>query len=152
MAVIFQALSGEDLAHARELFDEYARAVDEPRCFVNFEKELVALPGAYAPPAGRLYLARSEGGPAGCAALRRLDAARGEMKRLYVRPAFRGRGLGRTLADAVIAAAREQRYARLMLDTLPGMREAIALYRTLGFRDTAPYSSTPDAICLELVL
>jgi len=152
MATIVQALSAEDLERARALFDEYARAVDEPCCFVDFEKELAALPGEYAPPAGRLYLARADGGPAGCAALRRLDAARGEMKRLYVRPAFRGQNLGRGLAHAVIGAAREQGYARLLLDTLPSMREAIALYRTLGFREIAPYSSTPGAICFELAL
>lgn len=152
MVTIVQALSGDDLERARELFDEYARAVDEPCCFVDFGKELAALPGEYAPPAGRLYLARAGSGAAGCAALRRLDAARGEMKRLYVRPAFRGRRLGRGLADAVIGAAREQGYARLLLDTLPSMHEAMALYRTLGFREIAPYSSTPGAICFELAL
>jgi putative acetyltransferase len=152
MATILQAMSGEDLERARELFDEYARAVDEPCCFVDFEKELAALPGEYAPPAGRLFLARADGAPAGCAALRRRDAVQGEMKRLYVRPAFRGQSLGRTLADAVIGAAREEGYARLLLDTLPTMSTAIALYRTIGFREIAPYSSTPGAICFELVL
>ncbi len=152
MAVILQVRTGDDLLQARALFSEYARAVDEPRCFVNFENELAALPGEYVPPAGRLYLARADSGAAGCAALRRLDAARAEMKRLYVRPGFRGQGLGRGLADAVIVAAREQGYGQLMLDTLPSMREAIALYRALGFRETAPYSSTPGAICFELAL
>jgi ribosomal protein S18 acetylase RimI-like enzyme len=154
MFEVAPAAAPADLEQARILFREYAEQVDAPCCFATFAAEVASLPGEYAPPAGRLLLARRNGQAAGCVAMRRLDAGRGEMKRLYVREAFRGDGLGRTLAGVVIAAAREQRYARLMLDTLPKMGEAIALYRSLGFRETGPYSAepTPGAIFFELRL
>lgn len=146
-----QAASAADIEVLRGLFREYQRWVDEPCCFASFEQELAGLPGDYAPPAGRLLLASEAGAPAGCAALRRLDAKTGEMKRLYVRPAFRGRGLGRQLAEAVIGAAREAGYASLVLDTLPKMTSAIALYRALAFSPRGPYSAspTPGAIFFE---
>jgi GNAT superfamily N-acetyltransferase len=154
MARIRQATSAGDVACARELFQEYARAADAPDCFTGFERELDALPGEYAPPGGGLFLALEDGSPAGCAALRRIDAVTGEMKRLYARPSYRGRGTGRELALAVIAAARDAGYLRLVLDTLPSMTRAQALYRSLGFRPTGPYLScpTPGASCFELVL
>ena len=143
-----------DLAAVRELFMEYVRSVDEPRCFVGFERELAGLPGEYALPAGRLLLARAGADAAGCVGLRRLDAATAEIKRLYLRPAHRGLGIGRELAQAAIGAARETGCARVVLDTLPKMREAIALYRSLGFRETGPYLAqpTPGSICFELPL
>ncbi|MGH8676146.1 MAG: GNAT family N-acetyltransferase, partial [Burkholderiales bacterium] len=113
---------------------------------------VATLPGEYALPAGRLFLARRDRLAAGCVAMRPLDGRSGEMKRLYVREAFRGGGLGRTLSNLVIAAAREQGYERLVLDTLPQMREAIVLYRSLGFRETGPYSAspTPGALYFQL--
>jgi ribosomal protein S18 acetylase RimI-like enzyme len=154
MLEVAPAVAPADLEQARILFREYAEQVDAPCCFATFNEEVATLPGEYALPAGRLLLARRDGQAAGCVAMRRLDAGSGEMKRLYVRQAFRGDGLGRTLTALVIAAAREQHYARLLLDTLPKMGEAIALYRALGFRETGPYSAepTPGAIFFELRL
>jgi putative acetyltransferase len=154
MTAIIEATSAENVSRARELFAEYARAVDEPACFGGFERELAALPGEYAPPAGRLYLALEKGVATGCVALRRLDAATGEVKRLYVRPGARGTGSGRVLARKVIDAAKEIGYSRVVLDTLPKMRAARSLYGALGFREIPPYLScpTPGAICYELRL
>lgn len=154
MMTIVQAASADDIARARELFAEYARAVDEPACFEGFQQELAQLPGEYAPPAGRLYLALEDGVPTGCVALRRLDASTGEVKRLYVRAGARGAGSGRELARKVIDAARGIGYARLVLDTLPKMRAARSLYGSLGFREIPAYLSrpTPGAICYELRL
>ena len=143
-----------DLEQARILFREYADQVDAPCCFATFNDEVESLPGEYAPPGGRLFVARKGGEAAGCVAMRRLDSSSGEMKRLYVRQSFRRDRLGRTLAKLVITAAREQRYRRLVLDTLPKMREAIALYQSLGFVERGPYSDepTPGAIFFELTL
>jgi ribosomal protein S18 acetylase RimI-like enzyme len=148
------ATAPEELDQARMLFREYADQVDAPCCFATFNSEVESLPGEYAPPAGRLFLARRGDEAAGCVAMRRLDPASGEMKRLYVREAFRRDRLGRTLAKLVITSAREQRYRRLLLDTLPKMHEAIALYRSLGFVERSPYSDepTPGAIFFELRL
>ena len=114
-------------------------------CFQGFDEEVATLPGAYARPKGRLLLARVAGMPAACAALRPLGAGDGEMKRLYVRPQFRGMGLGRALAEIVIDEARSIGYEHVKLDTLPQMREAQALYGELGFRDVAPYNDNPIA-------
>lgn len=154
MAQILDARTASDLDSVRALFREYEQGVAEPCCFAGFEKELAALPGDYAPPAGALLLARDAAGDGGCVALRRLDAARGEIKRLYVRSDRRGGGLGRELALAAIAAARKAGYKGLVLDTLPKMTEAIALYRALGFSPTGPYSAapTPGAIFFQLTL
>ena len=142
----------QDLEDVRTLFGEYSRLVAEALCFQNFDQELEALPGLYAPPAGALLIARETDSAAGCVALRRLDAGTGEMKRMYVRDAYRGSGLGRRLALAVIEEARTRKYGRVVLDTLPKLAPAIALYRDLGFRETGPYlaSPTPGAICFEL--
>ena len=154
MLIIAPAATPRDIADARTLFGEYAALVAEALCFQNFDAELAALPGEYAPPGGVLLIARDGDAPAGCVALRRLDAGTGEMKRMYVREAYRGGGLGRRLAVAVIEEARKRKYARLVLDTLPKLTQAIALYRDLGFRETGPYlaSPTPCAICFELKL
>jgi len=154
MPQIVPADSADDVECVRVLFREYAQGVAEPCCFAGFEQELAALPGEYALPAGSLLLARDGAGAAGCVALRPLDARSAEMKRLYVRAQYRGAGLGRALATAAIGAAREAGYARIVLDTLPKMVEAIALYRALGFRPTGPYSAapTPGAIFFELSL
>ena len=146
MARLVEATRAEQVAVVRGLFAEYARLIDEPACFIGFERELEALPGDY-----RLLLAEAA---AGCVAVRLLDASTAEMKRLYVRSAHRGKGLGRALAQAAIDVAREAGCARIVLDTLPKMREAQALYDLLGFRKIAPYLSdpTPGALCYELRL
>ena len=131
---------------------EYAGLVAEALCFQNFDQELEALPGEYAPPGGALLIARDAGMAAGCVALRRIDAGTGEMKRMYVRESRRGSGLGRRLALAIIGEARQRKHSRIVLDTLPKLAAAIALYRDLGFRETGPYlaSPTPGALCFEL--
>jgi GNAT superfamily N-acetyltransferase len=146
MARLVEATGAAQVAVVRELFAEYARGVDEPCCFAGFERELDSLPGEY-----RLFLVDDA---AGCVAVRFLDRQTAEMKRLYVRAAHRGRGLGRALAEAAIAAARQAGCARIVLDTLPKMREAQALYAMLGFKRIEPYLSepTPGALCFELSL
>lgn len=152
---LIQATSSQQIDQARELFLEYASSLGFSLCFQNFDQELKDLPGAYAPPGGRLLLARSQLQAAGCVALRPLDQQICEMKRLYVRPAYRGRGVGRMLVDSIILEARTIGYERLRLDTVASsMQEAIALYRQRGFREIAPYRENPMAgtIYLELLL
>jgi GNAT superfamily N-acetyltransferase len=142
---------GPRLLEARSLFLEYWRSFGFTPCFQGFDRELAALPGAYGPPRGALLLAPGEG----CVGVRALDAETAEMKRLYVHPRARGTGLGRALAAAAVAHARETGFSRLVLDTLPEkMAEAVALYRSMGFGETAPYlpEPTPGALCLELRL
>jgi putative acetyltransferase len=144
-----------DLDRVRALFNEYAAGLGFSLCFQGFARELAELPGAYAPPGGRLLLARAgDGTDAGCVALRPIAPDGGEMKRLFVRPGFRGLGLGRRLAEAVIGAARDIGYRRVCLDTLPSMGEAIGLYRSLGFRAADPYYANPveGAMFFELDL
>ncbi len=130
-----------------DLLRAYERGLGISLCFQDFESELAGLPGDYAPPDGGLILARGGGELVGVVALRALDRAAGicEMKRLYVAPAGRGQGLGRRLAEAVIAEARRLGYRAMRLDTLPSMREAQALYERLGFRDIANYNGNPVA-------
>ena len=150
---ILQAITSQQVADARALFREYERSLGIDLCFQGFEQELAGLPGAYAPPRGRLLLAVDEA-PAGCVAVRPLEDAVCEMKRLYVRPQYRGRRAGRRLAERVIAEAQAIGYARVQLDTLPSMKEALALYRALGFVEIAPYyaNPVPGARFLELDL
>jgi putative acetyltransferase len=152
---IRKAISGEDVAAVRELFQEYARTLGVDLCFQGFDTELAELPGDYAAPWGRLFLASDPAGrPAGCVALRRLDDETCEMKRLFVAGGHRGSGLGRALAEVVIEDARAIGYRRIRLDTLPSMTEAAALYERLGFRDIEPYYTNPvaGARFLELAL
>lgn len=138
-----QATSPADLSAARELFEEYAAWLGVDLCFQGFAEELAALPGNYAPPRGRLLLARRGDAVAGCVALRPLDDGPGEVKRLFVRPAFRGTGLGNRLAAEIVAAARQIGYPRLMLDTLDWMRAARAVYAAQGFREVSAYYDNP---------
>ncbi|MGA3283452.1 MAG: GNAT family N-acetyltransferase [Verrucomicrobiota bacterium] len=142
------------MSEIRGLFLEYANSIETDLCFQNLERELAELPGRYAPPEGRLLLARDGAQAAGCVALRKIGGGICEMKRLYVRPVFRRKGLGRALAGKIIAAAREIGYERMRLDTLAAMKEAIQLYESLGFRRIQPYYDNPDdsAIFLELQL
>jgi putative acetyltransferase len=144
-----------DLVEVRGLLREYATSLAFPLDFQDFDRELAELPGAYAPPRGALLLARGQG----CVALRPLGDTTCEMKRLYVRPQARGAGLGRKLAETIVAEARRLEYARMRLDTVPGMETAQALYEQLGFREIAPYTTNPVAgtrfleldLCSELV-
>jgi GNAT superfamily N-acetyltransferase len=134
---------------------EYASSLGFSLCFQSFDDELNNLPGAYGPPQGRLLLARHAGHAAGCIALRPLQAGICEMKRLYVRPANRGLGLGRILVERLIAEAQALGYERMRLDTIASaMKDAIALYRRMGFKEIAPYSAIPieSALWMELLL
>jgi GNAT superfamily N-acetyltransferase len=139
-----------DLEELRTLFREYAASLPFPLDFQDFARELAELPGVYAPPRGVLLLARG----AGCVGLRPLDQTTCELKRLYVRPSARGSGLGRRLAEAVIAEGRALGYVRMRLDTVPGMDSAQSLYERLGFEDIPPYRANPipGARFLELQL
>ncbi len=152
---LIQVESDSEVQETRRLFEEYAAWLGVNLCFQNFEKELAELPGDYTPPDGRLLLAVENDQVAGCVALRKIGEGIGEMKRLYVRPEFRGRGLGRKLTETVIQVAREIGYQRLRLDTLPGkMDQAIAMYCSLGFTSIERYYNNPyeTAAFMELML
>ena len=159
MLRVVPTVSEENLSQARNLFREYAMMPGVAPCVEDFEREVVSLPGLYTPPGGSLLLAMQDGagnsGEAiGCAALRRFNKDACEMKRLYVRPAFRGQGAARELVKELIAVARSIGYQRMLLDTLPSMQEAHKLYRTLGFREITAYQKNPipEALFFELTL
>ena len=156
MIEIRQAESTTDIAAARQLFEEYAQSLGFSLCFQGFEKELANLPGEYAAPKGRLLLAYWEGKLAGCVALHAFGKSGAcEMKRLYVRPEFRGRHIGKHLLNAVLRAAREIGYRQMLLDTVGGkMDRAIALYRDYGFKEIPAYRENPQpgVIYMELEL
>ena len=144
MKQIFQATTDEHIQAARTLFVEYAESLGFSLCFQNFDQELKGLPGAYAPPDGRLLLAVENDQLAGCIALRKLGDKVCEMKRLFVRPACRATGLGRFLAESIIDEARQLGYTHMRLDTVPGkMDKAIALYQSIGFVEIEPYCQNP---------
>jgi ribosomal protein S18 acetylase RimI-like enzyme len=146
---------GRDLEQVRALFLEYASSLGFSLCFQGFDEELRALPGMYAPPRGRLLLDVQDGEPAGCVGLHEWSGDAAEMKRLYVRPQFRGRGLARALTLVALAEARAIGYRTVRLDTIVAtMQPAIALYRDLGFREITPYRENPipGALYLELML
>ena len=152
---VIQAETSTQIAQARELFLEYAQSLGFSLCFQNFDKELAELPGDYAAPDGRLLLAEHEGKVAGCVALHRLESSTCEMKRLYLRPEFRGKRWGGALAECVIAEARRIGYHRMRLDTVePLMSDAVAMYRKMGFKEIPPYRPNPIAgtIYMELEL
>jgi ribosomal protein S18 acetylase RimI-like enzyme len=142
------------LGTVRELFREYARSLEIDLCFQNFEQELAELPGKYAPPSGQLLLGMEGELATGCVAVRPITEEICEMKRLYVRPEFRGHGVGRILAQAAVEAGRAIGYRRMRLDTLATMERAISLYESLGFRRIAPYyfNPSPSAVFMELAL
>lgn len=150
-----QAETSTQIAQARELFLEYAKSLGFSLCFQNFDQELAGLPGDYTPPEGRLLLAEYEGQLAGCVALHKLEPGVCEMKRLYLRSQFRGKGLGRALAEHGITEARHIGYRQMRLDTVePVMRDAVAMYRRIGFKEIAPYRANPivGALYMELQL
>ena len=154
MLTIVAATTPEDVEHVRTLLREYERSLGVDLAFQGFAQEVAALPGVYAPPRGRLLLARDGDAPAGCVALRPITDHVCEMKRLYLRPSLRGKGAGRMLAGRIIDEARAIGYRTMRLDSLPAMTEAIALYEALGFRKIAPYytNPVPGTVYLEATL
>jgi OHCU decarboxylase len=140
---IVNAVTENQITIAREMFVEYAKSLDIDLCFQNFDKEVNGLPGEYSLPRGRLLLAMFESKVAGCVALKRISDEVCEMKRLYVRSEFRGKGIGKRLTTDVMEQARVIGYKQMRLDTLPSMKEAIALYRSLGFESIAPFRDLP---------
>ena len=159
MLRITQALGGSAISQVRELFREYANSPGVSPCWQDFDRELASLPGRYSAPEGRLLLAhRVEPGKdeslVGCVAMHKLEDGICEMKRLYVRPEFRGAGAGRELVNALIAEARSIGYGKMRLDTLPIMRDTQQLYRMLGFSEIPAYQKdpTPGALFFELDL
>ncbi len=151
---IIRARTAEHLERVRDLFREYERFLGVDLCFQEFEEELACLPGQYAPPEGRLLIAVEGRDVAGCVAARKLGDGACEMKRLYVRPQYRGRGLGRDLAREIIREAAALGYAVMRLDTLARLKEAMTLYQSLGFRQTQPYyeNPLPEVVYWELPL
>lgn len=154
MVRIESAETPEFVAMIRQLFVEYSQSLEVDLCFQGFAEELTRLPGDYARPAGRLMLAFDEKQAIGCGALRPIGGSTCEMKRLYVRPAFRGKGAGGALIEALIGSAKQIGYEKVRLDTLPSMTTALAIYRSLGFKEIAPYRANPvgGALFFELVL
>jgi putative acetyltransferase len=144
----------DDIPAVRELFREYAAGLGFSLCFQNFGVELANLPGAYAPPTGRLLVAEVDGELVGCVALRPQATGVCELKRLYIRPDYRGKGLGRQLIDVLLAEAVAAGYREAVFDTLDTMTAALAIYRTLGFQPTEPYSCHPVAgsLCFRKTL
>lgn len=154
MIEIVNATSPEQIATAGKLFFEYAASIKVSLCFENLDKEVAGLPGLYASPHGRLLLAMSGSRVAGCIALKKVDDDVCEMKRLFVRQELRGQGIGKKLTRAIWEEALALGYKRMRLDTLPSMKEAIAMYRSLGFQPIPPYRElpVPGALFMEVEL
>jgi len=151
---IIQAIGENQIGSVKELFLEYAESLDFELCFQDFDNELAGLPGDYSPPEGRLYIALYENNPAGCIALRKYKNGVCEMKRLYVRPQFRGNNIGKKLVELLIEDARIIGYKNMVLDTVPSMQTAQKLYKSLGFYEIKPYRINPvkGAVFMELKL
>lgn len=151
MTITYRHAGPEDMAAVRGLFTEYAGSLGVDLSFQGFDSELEGLPGKYSPPGGTLLIAERDGEPCGCIALRLIDGRACEMKRLYVRPACRWLGIGRELVRRLLEDARTKGYGCMRRDTLPSMRRAIAMYRSFGFREIAPYVYNPveGALFLE---
>jgi ribosomal protein S18 acetylase RimI-like enzyme len=151
---IIRAVGESDLREVKSVFLEYASSIGFDLSFQKFEQEIETLPGEYSAPKGCILLALEDIGTAGCVAMRRITEVVSEMKRLYVRPQFRKKGIGRRLALAIIDEARRTNYKRMRLDTVPSMMEAIALYKSLGFKPIEPYRHNPilGALYMELEL
>jgi putative acetyltransferase len=143
MVEVEQAQTTERIEQVRVLFREYQASLDVDLCFQGFTEELAGLPGSYAPPSGRLLLAAVDETPRGCVALQEITSETCEMKRLYVQPGQRGTGLGRLLVARVLDEARAIGYRRIVLDTLPSMTRAQAMYVALGFEEIPPYRPNP---------
>ena len=154
MADFITAVTEEDYREARALLREYEAEIEVDLCFQGFQEELETLERVYGPPGGILFLLRQEERTAGCVALKDLGGGVCEMKRLFLRPGFRGEGLGRRCAERIVQAAREMGYGAMRLDTLPAMRPAIALYRSMGFTEIPRYTENPleGALFMELRL
>ena len=140
---IIQATEKNQISSVKELFLEYAESLNFKLCFQDFDKELESLPGDYSPPDGRLYIALYENKPVGCIALRKFMDSVCEMKRLYVRPQFRGNNIGKKLVELLIEDARKIGYKKMVLDTVPSMQTAQKLYRSFGFCEIKPYRINP---------
>jgi putative acetyltransferase len=143
MCRLIEATKTKDIQTVRELFDEYAAAIGIDLAFQNFEQELIHIADIYMPPEGAVLLAEQDGMQAGCVGVRKIDDRRCEMKRLYVRERFRGKGVGKALCRRIIATGRQLGYKEMLLDTLSTMTGAQALYRALGFKKTEPYYNNP---------
>ncbi|MCX7746691.1 MAG: GNAT family N-acetyltransferase [Clostridia bacterium] len=154
MIRICEAEGAQDIEDVRVLFKDYALTMELDLCFQNFEEELAALPGKYALPTGYLLLAKDQDKSIGCVAVRKIDDGVCEMKRLYVKSQYRGMKIGKRLAEEIIEKARELGYDLMKLDTLFTMKEAVALYKLLGFKETQAYTFNPseDVIYMELNL
>lgn len=153
--VIYEALAENDIAEAKKLFIEYANSLNFDLCFQGFDEEVSNLPGKYASPEGRLLLARIDNKIGGCIALRKLESGICEMKRLYVRPEFRGRGIGKILCDKLLEQAKSKGYKKMRLDTIyHQMQSAIKLYKSYGFHEIPPYYYNPQegVLFMELEL
>lgn len=154
MVSIVEANTDELIAKAKALFKAYAASLDFDLCFQNFDQEMKEFPRQYSPPAGCLFLAVENNTAFGCIGLRRFDDQTCEMKRLYIKPEFRGTGAGRLLVDIVIKSAKLLNYKAMRLDTLPSMKRATNLYISLGFRRIEPYRHNPikGTVYMELDL
>jgi len=154
MCRLTEVTTTREIQVVRELFNEYAVSIGIDLTFQNFEQELIHIADIYTPPEGALLLAKQDGIPAGCVGLRKMEDRRCEMKRLYVRPKFRGKGLGKALCSRIILKGRQLGYKEMLLDTLSTMVDAQTLYRSHGFRETVPYyhNPLPEAQYLLLTL